>query len=248
MMKLLLSLFIMISVLPAMAQRNVGNGGGLAEMKIIYLFQTLDLYLSPCLAQNNPCSLTENEQTQIQEIEKNLLTQKRGAGIKFEHGIEGDSRNVGTWGDDLYLDSQSLYASSGVAKEVSGLGELLIRALLLKISEREIGSLGQKIFADVTEQLSSVRNYYVIVHHLKLTRQGYVQSLLVIEDSVYSLDLTPKVKELTGCKSVQEFNVEQLRAVGDKFIADLTWMCEGEAPKQKGTLIIKNRNQFRLVR
>ena len=242
-----LTLLVLMYAAPSWAQRRVGNGGGFAEMKMIYLFETLELYLASCQNSQNSCALTGIEQNQVREIAVHLTEQRRGAGLQFEHGIEGDMRLGQTWGQPVILDSQALYTSEGLAKPLSELGELLIKALIHHSKNPQNSDLGFKVFHDLREMVVTVRSKKDLLHSLTLSRGTMKSGLLVYETPERSIDITGDVLPMIPCAQVRDLEIERLNAENELFIVNLAWSCATDDKPSTGILIIESPERMRLV-
>ncbi len=243
---LFIFLFVTFTVSAAWGQRTVGNGGGLGEMKMFYLFETLERYAVPCLERLALCRLGQREQQALAEIISNLKLQRGGAGISFDQNLGRPFISVGGWGQNLVFDSISLATPQGITFSFGELGALLIDGLAAKATKPTTG-LGQKVFKDVQERSSSVQVRDLILHDLRIQHTHTQTQLLVLEEPQQSLDLTQKVEALIPCPSIKSWSVDRMNSGENVFVVDLSWTCHSSQARENGILLIQNAERLRLV-
>lgn len=239
-LKLLLAAFIFIST-PSFGGggSTVGNGGGFAELKLIYLFENLETYLSPCL-KTNSCGLSNSEKQLAQEIIGKLSLQRAHGRIDFKHGIPGDFALPTNWGETIYFDSQALYKASGLAQDVSFLGQLLLEPLMILAGDED-SALAQKVFSNITENIKSVRLNNALLHLVEIGNKQF----LSIEFPNESIDLTEDLLALIPCQKPSRVRIASLGVEQSFFTAQIFWGCQKR--HDEGLLLIDEKAQLKLI-
>lgn len=242
----LMALMILLTALPSVAQRRVNNGGGLGEMKILFLLENLETHLVSCLESANPCALRPDEIQVLREVARSLPTQRQGGGVQFDPELTVALQTTTTWGEALWVRPAALYNEQGFARTSSELGALLLEGLLMKTSAAQGRLIAQAVFKGVHERLESVSMGSMLLHHLRFGRGTDVQSVLVLESDKQSHNLSEWIGPLTACSVPERLRAVSIGKGDGVFTAELQWICDGR--KESGLLLLKSLEQMRLVR
>jgi hypothetical protein len=225
---------------------KVGNGGGFGELKILTLFENLDLYMERCLSLRNVCGLNPIEAAALVQISQAWQSQLEGEGLRFEHNFPGDFKSEGGFGDVLILDSQSLYLGTPpVAQASHRLGALLLSALSAKTVYGFQKQLGAKVFGDIREDLQSWKVNQGIVHLLQIRTSTSLQQHLAFEYEDRTFNLTPEILSKIAC-DLEKWQLRSPKTQGGIFAAQIYWTCS-DGSNQNGQLLIANANQWRFT-
>lgn len=195
---------------------NVGNGGGLAEMRLIYLHQNLNRFLKICLTDENNCHLPLDTKSEWQTLSTNQGRDGAYYIISFEPKIENEKGFIIT-GTQLKISSQQLYVDLETPKKF---GEIL--AFLIAVRQDLLGSkssfannlkLANDVFANlqVEESMYRVTNISSLLRLAQLKVNDGLQShyLISIEDQEKTLDLAALVTKALPCGTLKDWSFSQ---------------------------------------
>lgn len=210
---LLLALLISPS---AQAIRSVGNGGGLAEMRTIYLLQNVNRFLRICLTPANACQISNGTYVDWSNIYDEKQTSQNDYFVSFtvdqinDKGFELNAM-------DLRISHQMLYTGSKTPKSF---GELL--AFAISVKQDIIGSpfsfrynldVASSVFKDMKIDES---NFKVtgIASLLNLSQlkvfDGVSQHLIMgLEDDIKTVNLSDSVTKVLPCGTLTEWSFNQ---------------------------------------
>lgn len=236
--------------------RNVGNGGGLAEMRIIYLHQNLDRFLKICLTTDNTCALNSVTQSDWKKIAAAHAVDSAKYIISFKPTLDGTD-GFTIKGDQLVIASASLYKDLETPKRF---GELL--AFIVAVRSQIIGSknsfaanlqIATDVFSKMKVEESSHRATGVPsllrVSQLKANDGQQLHILYTIEDKDKTIDITEKIDLALPCGDITTWNLSQWNSSIGKpsfFYATANGRCDGIL-SQKRIVIQMNVDQNYLI-
>ncbi len=208
-MKFFLATFFFLTSLSTYADRNVLNGGGLAEMQAIYFYQNLHRYLNFCRHQGNQCSLNQLEQQEIQTISK-LSQNARFEGIEVltmlsEQEVFQTEKRAGA---KISLSSSSLYQGTNdrLPKPAHEIAGIVLGAYWYQVSELsreealEKSFALSKMFVQEMTTFSISGNPLVLVHQMSFQFGDLTEMLFLIEDERKTIDMTDEIVEQISCR------------------------------------------------
>lgn len=217
--------------------RNVGNGGGLAEMRTIYLHQNLDRFLKICLSPDNTCSLSSATQADWKKIAAAHAIDSAKYIISFKPTLEGTD-GFAINGNQLIIASASLYKDLETPKRF---GELL--AFVVAIRSQIVGSknsfatnlqIATDVFSKMKVEESSHRATGVPsllrVSQLKANDGQQLHIMYTIEDKDKTIDITEKINLALPCGDITTWNLNQWNSSIGKtafFYATANGRCNG---------------------
>lgn len=246
-MKFLLATLSLLTSLSSYADRNVLNGGGLAEMQAIYFYQNLHRYLNFCLHQGNQCSLGPLERRELQMISQ-LSQNARFEGVEIltklsEQEVFQTEKRAGA---KVSLSSSALYQGTSVrlprpAHDIAG---IVLGAYWYQVSELSREEALEKSFAlsKMFEQemtsFSVSEQPLVLIHQMSFQFGDLTEMLFLLEDEQKTIDMTDEIVEQISCSHERpKFFFENWRRgyfQGSQnqlfLIADVTTLC-GEEKK-----------------
>ncbi len=204
---------VFLSAISTQAERTVLQGGGLAEMRMIYLHQHLPQYLIPCRTNIQKCGMSEAEGEDLTKIltaaqassSENLILDADFSGAK----VFQTERSVGA---PIRVSVEALYDEGEiqVAKSTAELAAILLAAYWWQVSEQpkdfllarssEITSLFQ---TNGTEFKISDR-FSISVHQQSIQFGEVVELLLAIEDSEKTFEFSNRLALAIGCEDGSE--------------------------------------------
>jgi len=195
---------------------NIGNGGGLAEMRLIYLHQNLDRFLKICLNEANSCHLSDQMVMEWQSL-VNRQPQDGSYVIAFLPKIEGEKGFI-LEGRQITISSQMLYADLETPKPFGQILAFLIAVRQDVAQSKNSFTLNLKadiaIFANlrVEESLYRATGIPSLLRLAQLkVNDGAAQThfLFSIEDKDKTLDLTEKLANSLPCGKLRDWNFSQ---------------------------------------
>lgn len=221
-MKAITMLFLAVFLAKAMADdRHVTNGGGLAELKIVYFHQQLATFLQPCLGMGNPCALDAVEKNEFIQLMNLHGREARDVRIEFSERLPPMTvlRTEPRPGAPLEISSQSLYAASGSALPVSELGAILLAGRWTHVSPRPFADLlsrSRALFAGLRGDFPPIllRDRPPVFMHLpRLQFFSVSRQLILIEDRRTTFDFTEAVmRSLPACGPLEAWALRNPQA------------------------------------
>jgi hypothetical protein len=213
----LLSL-VFLFITPSYAIRSVGNGGGLAEMRVVYLFQNADRFLRICLSDANVCGLSAETRADWQAISNDKG--QSGYVISFVNEVD-DKKGFSVDGKKLFVSNKRLYIDSDTPRDFNDL-----LAFVITVKQDLIGSSGlfeenlqiaQRVFAELSIE---EKNFKVadMSSLLRLTQlkafDGFLNHFLIgLEDEEKTIDISKDIKDKIPCGNFSEWVLNQWSAV-----------------------------------
>ncbi|MES2855053.1 MAG: hypothetical protein V4692_04275 [Bdellovibrionota bacterium] len=238
---------LLVSVVtPSSAERSAGNGGGLGEMKLIYLHQHLGQYLAPCLNPNNPCNLEREERIDFAKaLEASRVT--KASDLIVDRDLKSDvifttERRVGA---EVRVSAASLYVPVSnpdfemqIPNPASQIAAILLAAFWSQVSDKpksEILDASFRItsqFKDRRVEISLSSDPKLAVHEQRLIFNGVDQLILGLEDSEKTINFSHLLSEKLPCE-LAETSFETWRFAGSRgdqehfILADVVSHCAG---------------------
>ena len=196
---------------------NVNNGGGLAEMRFIYLHQNLDRFLKICLTEQETCEISADTKSEWQSLS---VHQPKDAGqyvISFLPKVENEKGYV-LKDYELTISSQMLYLDMETPKKF---GQVL--AFLVAVRQDVAGSknsfasnlnVATNVFSNlrVEESLYRATGIPALLRLAQLkvndgTKQTHV--LFSMEDTNKTIDLTQPLSQALPCGKISDWSFSQ---------------------------------------
>lgn len=214
--KSLLVLGLSLFAAPAFAQIHVTNGGGLAELKVIYLHQQLATFLQPCLGADNACALTGDERGDLVRLVGGHAGEARDVRIEFSESLPAGEilRTEPRPGAPLVVSSRALYAPSGAAFPVAELGAIVLAGRWSHVNGKPFAALIARtrlLFAGLRGDFAPLvlREQPPVLAHLPRLRFLSVwRQLVMIEDGRGTVDFTAAVvRALPACGPLEAWSL-----------------------------------------
>lgn len=238
---LFLSLLISISVNAGIS--NIGNGGGLAEMRVIYLHQNLDRFLRICLTANNVCQLSNQTRSEWQNLVQRQVKDGSYYVISFVPTLSMQS-GYKVEDTQLTIASQSLYIGLEIPKQF---GELL--AYVIAVRQDMAGSeqsftqnleIATSVFKalKVEESLSLAAGLPSLIRIAQVTAfDGQNKHFLFsIEDKDKTIDITALVGQALPCGQLSDWNFSQWNSSVARtgyFYGYANGLCNGQSMQKR---------------
>jgi hypothetical protein len=230
--------FILIFSIPGLSQRKVGNGGGLAEMKLITLFQSYNIYLARCF---ESCNLNQSELKNLSRLKNTYNSFKATGGIDFKSDL---IEKFIFQGERLFFNSKLLYSQEGVAKSMSEIGALLTDGLLSITPGVATSNLSLKLFNSLEEQVQTLTNGLKKLHLVKVIRSyNDYNYVILIEQNAETKDKTNEVFQKIGCRAM--LSVKSADVVDFGFVVRINWTCKDSIGE--GLLLISEDDDLTLI-
>ncbi|MBC7466486.1 MAG: hypothetical protein H7256_10885 [Bdellovibrio sp.] len=240
---------------------NIGNGGGLAEMRFIYLHQNLDRFLKICLSEQKTCGISEETKAEWQSLSVRQAKDAAQYVISFLPKVESEKGYV-LKDHELTISSQMLYLDMETPKKF---GQIL--AFLVAVRQDIAGSknsfannlsVATNVFANlrVEESLYRATGIPALLRLAQLkvsdgTQQAHF--LFSIEDTNKTIDLTQSLSQALPCGKLSDWSFSQWNssiASTAYFYGYASGQCDGvwqqkriviEADLKQGYIIDENR-------
>ncbi len=204
---------LLLSVKNSFAVRTGGNGGGLTEMKFIYLFQNVHFYLKPCMTATNPCGLDESTSLMFSTLLQKIGDNSSPYRIEFASKMSGDTAFVQNQ-DHLTVYRAFLYQDDGRFETMQNLiaFTVAVRLAAHHILEFNIGTLKklQNIYslARTAEKIFRANNSSVFLQLISLSTEfaEFKNILHLLEDKKETYDLSEDVKRALPCGDLLDWN------------------------------------------
>lgn len=211
--------------------RVVGNGGGLGEMKAVYVFQNIEWYLKPCLKNTSACQLNTADVAVLEKIIQILPLERARYNLEFYTSQTSEDFLTGNdVGSKLLINSAALSDVTGQPFSTNEIGKIILRALLqhLKI---QTPSLPEKIFLNLQELAYSISLNSGMVHWLKITQLNqFIGDELFFEKPNKTYDLFPLFNRLALCKDskalvLRILDLSKERVTSEFMTLNIQWSC-----------------------
>ena len=196
----------------AFAIRSVGNGGGLAEMQVVYLNQNLGRFLKLCLTAENTCQISSATRAEWENISDDQRLHKISFVTEMinEKGfsLEGDRLNISS--KMLYLDLNTPYKFNDLLAFVVSMNQELTGT---SQTFKENLQIATRVFKDLSFEEQSHKavgiNALLSLHQLKVF-DGLDSHLLVsLEDDQKTISITEAIKSALPCGEISDWNLNQ---------------------------------------
>ncbi|RYZ71167.1 MAG: hypothetical protein EOP05_12355, partial [Proteobacteria bacterium] len=225
-LKLVILLAALIHISPsAFAERTVGNGGGLAEMRAIYLHQRLSSYLIPCVVQPASCGISNEEAASFSQAVK-AAAMAVPSSLVIDTSVSEAEIFVTpvSKGATIRLSPKALYAQVGsvlVPKSTSEIAGVLLAAYWTQSgaeSKANAVSLAARITSRFEESSSQlpvrISSKTSILIHQQMLRLSDVEELVIlVEDQAKTINATPESLDQIVCESGDKPTRSDLQAL-----------------------------------
>lgn len=199
---LLLKLFLVLQTLVNAAGGTTVRGGGFGEMAAVMIFQKMELYISPCLRDWNPCGLSASETVLIRRVLESLKSEYESYDLDFF--IEDDtSVNVITGssvGSPIRIRSGAIADQNGLPRSLSEIGTLVLSGLLMH-HQNGTQALAEKVFKGLHTELNSTEFGTSQLQWLHVQYAGTaVFDELFVEQKDRSFDLSKAIQNTGLCQ------------------------------------------------
>lgn len=205
---------IMLITVQSKAVRHVGNGGGLNEMKLLFVHQNFSQILTPCLNTYNFCNLTQGEIETLSLVVAQQTNESSTSKINFSEelfepfGFE-TQRSIGS---DVQISSSTLYDSKDEPKSYNDLVSLILQVRLYHLSKDLYHVSIAKKLNILNEETHTINFGHFKLHTMRITENTNQTNnndlaALFIEDANSTYDITQKLMDLIGVEKGFEFNL-----------------------------------------
>jgi hypothetical protein len=242
---LLLSFGISLGSTSAFAERTVGNGGGLAEMRAIYLHQHLGHYLLPCVRNSSACDLKAADGLQFSKAVKAAL-KATPAELVIDHAVSAEQMfTVGAGSaNTIRLSPYALYErSSGVllpksSAEIAGILLAAFWTQASQISKSEALEKSQTLtarFEETSDQLEVMTSPSVVFHSQRLRLGAVEQLVLLLEGKESTVDVSSAAVAALTCgageqpagSEIQNLRAASVSGTSATVLGDVVLDCAG---------------------
>lgn len=251
MKKIILSLIALCihSIIASAGISNVGNGGGLAEMKMFDINQQLSTYASLCL-QNSKCA-SENIYSEITSAKQTTFTINKTCTAPYFHQLA----------DDTSVDACFLYDRDNQAKPYAKLLEIAIIRRVLSIDKNltldQATVKANELVDFISHQLEEKMKTVILWTDSKFEKlhletlflnQVLTSSQLYVETTNKTFSISAKFFDILNCsKGLSEIEIGQYQIVGQSqtelaMNIDVKLVCNG-APLSKRVYISASMDQ-----
>lgn len=195
------------------AVRKVGNGGGLTEMKFIYLFQNVHFYLKPCMTVANPCGLDESTSLMFSTLLQKLSENPSPFQIEFASKMSGDIAFVQVQ-DHLTVNRSFLYQEDGRFETMPNLIAFTVAVRLAAHNVLPFNSSTLKklqniySFARTKEKIFRAQNSSVFLQLISLSTEfaEFKNIIHLLEDKKETYDLSEDIQSALPCGDLLDWN------------------------------------------
>lgn len=226
------------SALESKAERVIGNGGGFAELKAIYLNQNLGGLFQTCAKAENLCQLDQNSFADFQRLL--ALDEKESASveIRFSLHLPTPVSTRRELGDAILINSSLLYDEHGFPKPTQKIAALVLAGRWAHVSKLPLEQIlieSQNLTASFSEisdskSVGTLLGEAVVFHQARLQYAQTESVFVALEDKAQSLDLTTAVQSVLTCGAIEAWTFGNLRAfqTSTKLVLslDATAACE----------------------
>ncbi|MCM2278686.1 MAG: hypothetical protein NDJ89_11485 [Oligoflexia bacterium] len=204
-----IGLSFLLSVFAWAGPGIVGNGGGVSEQNLVYAWQNLESFLSPCQASAESCGLSRTEGRVLGAIVTDHAHERLRGGLRFAargqtvelFQTEPRVGAVITWNTDLLFDES--HGSARPFDLVRGLG-LLVEALATHHAfeadqARRLGAGISRFFREGYQEFWNSEEEYRTVRLIVLSPRSSGEQAVLLSDGESFTDLTPFFKEELHC-------------------------------------------------
>lgn len=207
--------------------RDIGNGGGLAEMKTVLISKDIRMFWAQCFEADSICSMSP--------ADKKLLALKyKSSLVALKVSFEPETDSTAWLADKLIISSDMLYEASGDALSFSGLLNV-VTYVAIHGSQKIKSSVEVDNYFDFDEMKESESlggDDFLHVIAIADLQKALNRKFLIYEKSAESYNLTALLEEkikvqFTGCRTVQDYSIanSQLSSTGDAAYGDFDLTC-----------------------
>lgn len=236
---LLVLVSYLLTSLSANAIRSVGNGGGLAEMRVVYLFQNLERFLRVCLTPANVCNISNETYLDWVAIFSEKPTEQIDYIVSFEIKLP-HKNGYALDGLSLKISHKMLYVDLNTPKNFNELLAFVIAVkqdlLGSRLSFEENVLIASRIFHDmkIEEQSHKVMGVPSLLSLSQLkVFDGVTPHLIVgLEDEEKTINMSDLITKVLPCGEIAQWSFNQwssfvqLRTL--YFSGHATAHCNGE--------------------
>ncbi|MFZ3228841.1 MAG: hypothetical protein WA160_01455 [Pseudobdellovibrio sp.] len=246
-MKLINAILLFVSLMSfnAFAIRNVGNGGGLAEMRLIYLHQNLNRFLQICLTKENNCELSSQVQLEWQNLSAGQLKDSTSFVISFSPTKPENEKGYLVSKNEIIISSQMLYVDMEVPKKF---GELLAYIIAVRLDVEGSANKfttnfeqAKNIFSNMKIEESSYKgagaSVSFEVSQIKVFDGSLVHVLIALEDQNKAYNLSGLFTKAIPCGDLVNWKFNQWNSTITEaegyFYGFASGLCEGVSVLRK---------------
>lgn len=211
-----LAVTITFSSVTAFAIRSVGNGGGLAEMRVVYLFQNLDRFLRVCLTPANVCTIANDTYVDWIKIYSEKPSDQNDYLVSFVNDLT-DVNGFVLEGMNLKISHKMLYVD---LKTPKSFGDLLAFVISVKqdlmasrLSFQENLQIASAIFKDLKiEELNykaDGASSLLSLSQLKVFDGVSKHLVMGLEDEEKTVNLSETLEKALPCGDLTEWTFNQ---------------------------------------
>lgn len=205
----------------------VGNGAGLVEQNIQFVYMSLPKIISGCFDSPNQCSLSSDENSQLLQIEavihQNLslydriqfVSEKQNPGFFTTSSTENNriAKTGLTPQDPIYFNVDELYDFEGKpAIDFAGLAAILIHEIghqTGELSHTKLDILGAKVRISLSFQFSSFDYSFINLENVEMNIINYpmpspLGDIYLSAKNGSSIQLTSKIMQKLRCASTDQ--------------------------------------------
>ena len=196
--------------------RGVGNGGGLAEMRVIYLFQNVDRFLKICLTVENACRISEETRIEWQNITRPTSPPPKSFEITFVNDVPAQTGFL-LDGQILKISNKRLYADLNTPKKFNELLAYVVTVeqelLGTKFSFQQNLEIANQSFKNLVmeEQNHKVIGVSSLLRLAQLkVFDGLMNHVLIsLEDEDKTINLTEGIRKSLPCGLLTDWELNQ---------------------------------------
>lgn len=200
----------------SLAIRSVGNGGGLAEMRMIYFHLNLSRFLDTCLNSKGHCGLNQSEQSDWRFLSQTNSVESEKYQVDFKPHVN-EKLGFHIENQKIIIGSDHLYDSNGDFKSFNQLLSLML-SIRFEMNgaknsfETNLKKLSQIFaqfnFSDFQYQVPNVNGLFRL-SILSLESKEKIAPLIVIEDFSSSYDLNENTSLALPCGQLSDWTFDQ---------------------------------------
>ena len=198
------------------AIRSVGNGGGLAEMRMIYFHLNMARFLETCLKSKEHCGLSQSEQSELKLLSQNNSVDSEKYQVDFTPHVHNTLGFV-IENEKIIIGSDQLYDLNGNFKSFNQLLSLMLSVRLEISGSKNSFEANLNKLSQVFTQLNVVDFQYQVpnVHGLfrlsilNLESTKKLDPLVAIEDFSTSYYLNEHISSALPCGQISDWTFDQ---------------------------------------
>lgn len=215
-LNIITSILIFLITSYSFAIRSVGNGGGLAEMRMIYIHQNLNRYLDICLDSKNYCELNSDELTEWKHLSEEYRIDKQKYQIDFKSNVD-NPLGFELENQNIIIGSDHLYDDNGKYNSFNQLISFMMSIRFYIMGNQFNFDKNLNKFNQIFKMINASEFLYQVPNSQSLFRLSFLNieiqtkkdSLVLIEDQKTSYSVNEQIHLALPCGHIGDWTFEQ---------------------------------------